>query len=164
MNYTFSREKLGPRLIQSTWQCFKYCYDGPCRIQLIGLQSKSIDPFLCDRSSHFVSRVKIWWKNSKPMVASNGWWPVINGHFCIITDQLFWIVRWNLLEYWLSNFQFCMKVKPRNYYRSIVRISAASLLGIIGNILADVMQILYFSPNKLLKHAITETSHFSSRK
>ena len=26
--------------------------------------------------------------------ANNGRWPVITGRFCVLTDQLFWIVRW----------------------------------------------------------------------
>ena len=26
--------------------------------------------------------------------ANNGRWPVITGPFCVLTDQLFWIVRW----------------------------------------------------------------------
>ena len=30
--------------------------------------------------------------------ANNGRWPVITGHFCVITDQLFCIVQWNFAK------------------------------------------------------------------
>ena len=59
MNDTLFRKNVGQRLFHAAWQCFKNCYDGSCRIQLIGLQSKSIDWFVCDRSSHFGSHAKI---------------------------------------------------------------------------------------------------------
>ena len=57
--------------------------------------------------------------------ANNSQWLVITGHFCVLTNQFFWIVQWIfariltfspinffelfgefLLEYWLSNFNF----------------------------------------------------------
>ena len=70
--------------------------------------------------------------------ANSGRWLVITVHFCISTNQFFKIVWWILLEYWLFTFQFCVEVKPANYYSS-VSTSAVSSLDIKENILVEVM-------------------------
>ena len=51
--------------------------------------------------------------------ANNGRWPVITGHFTSSPKNFFEFFGEILLEYWLPNFQFCVEVKPANYYRSV---------------------------------------------
>ena len=58
--------------------------------------------------------------------AKNGQWPVI---FSLSPINLFELFGEISLEYWLSNFQFCVEVKPANYYSS-VSTSAESLFDI----------------------------------
>ena len=54
----------------------------------------------------------------KCRVANNGWWPVINCHFCVLTYQLFLYCSVNTRLIILSNFLFCVKIKPNYYYNS----------------------------------------------
>ena len=61
-------------------------------------------------------------------------WTLITGHFYIITNQLFELIRDIFLEYWHSNFQVCVEVKSENCYSS-VSLSAVSLLDIKESIL-----------------------------
>ena len=50
--------------------------------------------------------------------------PVI---FALSPINFFELFSEMLLEYWLSNFQFCVEVKPVNYYSSVSTLVVSSL-------------------------------------
>ena len=56
--------------------------------------------------------------------ANNGWWPIITSHFCIITDQIFWIVWWTSNFVWKWNLQVIIEVSIRQLYYNLTNMTS----------------------------------------